>query len=345
MLSKMRAAFSTPLIAIIAYTVFYAFAYEKHSSPFLAFDTWDDLRISLKDEDDMNGREGLYDSLREMGAVFLPVCIVLWLIWAGLLALNIVNRLRCAPDQTASRPADPGPSSFDQFTKFPLLHWIAVGVWSLGIIGFILGLMFTIVLIRSVLFIAPGHFSGDCTWNPLMPSMVSGYIGGVLMLIFAAVGLGIFGSQLLARAVGHKGTTSCCSYNLFLFGPIQPVIMAAILTIIFAVGSATTVSPVHATTLGVYAELAESSLQRCVSRQYPTPIATLRYTYAMDLWNDVKGLGAAVAAFMGLTWAGAAALTFFNVWPLIAAKAKVENEQEQSDQQQQPAPPPPDGAL
>jgi hypothetical protein len=190
------------------------------------------------------------------------------------------------------------------FVQFSWLHWLAIGVWTVGSIGLMIAVGFCAWAMRSVLFLSPNH-------NYL--SISGAYIAEGCMLICAAVALGIFATQLVRRTLGEKTKIGCCPYESFLFGPIQPLVIALVLTLVYAVATNSRILLVCKLEREEFADLATwyiDDLGRFI--EYRT--GDVRMESAQRMWDEVHRIGSTLLGFMIAAWVGAAAMTSVNIW-------------------------------
>jgi hypothetical protein len=182
------------------------------------------------------------------------------------------------------------------FTTFPYIHYVAIVAWSFIVIG-----LFMCVGVTANAFLGIfGLCSFWARWDPTTAAIVQ-----FILFIISITGAGIAGGrQLLNRILGEKGTViSCDPYDSFLFGPIEPVILCVIITIVHAVANSASLQPFLALPIETtyYYNYVDTSL-------FPP-----RLKYMTDIVGQSEQLRDASLAFLILSWIATAGLTVCNV--------------------------------
>jgi hypothetical protein len=134
---KLRVAFLSPFVFVVVFSVLYSFSNEYH------FDYY-------KAEDALGSSESGF------GLAAMVVLIITWLLWAGMLTLNILTRFRWWPKQPhePEPPAEEDTTCYGKFIVWPYIHWIAVGVWGLITLDVLIATGFVWFALRAILLIA-----------------------------------------------------------------------------------------------------------------------------------------------------------------------------------------------
>jgi hypothetical protein len=159
----------------------------------------------------------LKSDTRQAGIGLLIFITLAWMLGAIQVGLNLFSRWYKYDFPDEEPPVvEPTQTCVSRFTSFPHLHAIAVVAWSLIIIAAV------VMEISSIQALYPLD-----DYHAFIVAVVETYLLPYVISF-------IFEYQLVNRIVGEKGDSALCgTYDAFLFGPFEPLLLCATLTGIY----------------------------------------------------------------------------------------------------------------
>jgi hypothetical protein len=233
-----------------------------------------------------------------MEKLTLALLIIMWLFWAGMLALNLVTRFSWWPkDYPAGLPEMKlNATCADKLTDWPFIHWIAVTAWGFTVLALLLCTAFAWLAFQS-LTVTDEHAEP----NEVVPFLIERLVTSIVMLILMRMLFGYFDNEWLARLFGGEMDTGCLGYRCFLLASYLPVIGL----ICVSIG---------------YGRLSRGTTNASMGMPRDSFIASaggsdffpLTREAAGKVWDENQSVSKATLAFLILAWITTAALGIVN---------------------------------